>query len=97
METPEKDADREERTADLQPADAAFGQHSLDAALEMALIREYLAAHPCNERMTEAERDKIWRDALLHACLRREEMRARARLVGELGHEPRGMWTLLQF
>lgn len=60
------------------------------AALEMALIREYLGAHPPSQLAPETI-EQAWKDALLYAALRLEEIAARAHMIDGLHDRPRCM------
>jgi hypothetical protein len=57
------------------------------AALEKTLISEYLAAHARSE-LTPEQSEQVWKDALLYAALRLEEVTARAHLLDGLRGRP---------
>ncbi len=57
------------------------------AALEMAFIKEYLGAHT----PTRAQVEQMWKDALLFAALKLEEVAAKAHLMDALHKRPRCM------
>lgn len=51
------------------------------AALELAFIAEYLKWQRLADPTQRDAADKIWKNAVLHAALRLEEVCARARMV----------------
>ena len=61
------------------------------AALEMVLVREYVSDHTPKYPLTSREVEHIWKDALLFAALRLEEIAARAHMLDGLHDRPRCM------
>ena len=61
------------------------------AALEMVLIREYVSEHTPKYPLPSREVEHIWKDALLFAALRLEEIAARAHMLDELHDRPKCM------
>ncbi len=67
----------------------AMGIAERTAALEKALINEYLGDHtPPGRSLTREQADQMWKDALLYAALKLEEVRARAHLLDTLHERP---------
>jgi hypothetical protein len=67
----------------------AMGIAERTAALEKALINEYLGDHaPPGHPLTREQAEQMWKDALLHAALKLEEVRARAHLLDTLHERP---------
>ncbi len=70
--------------------DAMTGDGAQPAAdLEMAFIREYLHAHVPAHPLTPEEEKRRWRDAMLYASLKMEEVTSRAHLMKGL-HDRHG-------
>jgi hypothetical protein len=61
------------------------------AALEMAFIREYLRDHKPQCSLTPEQVERQWRDALLFAALKLEEISAKAHILKGLDDHPRCM------
>jgi hypothetical protein len=61
------------------------------AALEMAFIKEYLGSHLPTRAPTREQVEQTWKDALLFAALKLEEVAAKAHLVDRLHERPRCM------
>jgi hypothetical protein len=75
----------------MQALPKAMGIADPNAALEMAFIKEYLGDHTPKCPLTREEGEQIWKNALLYAALRLEEVAARAHLVDALHGRPRYM------
>jgi hypothetical protein len=62
----------------------AAGIEEPTAALELAFIEEFLRGYRLTHPLAREEAEKEWREAVLYAALRLEEVAARAHMVDGL-------------
>ncbi len=65
----------------MKPLEEAASLQEPTAALELAFIEEFLRGYRLKHPLVRAEAEREWREAVLYAALRLEEVAARAHMV----------------